>query len=52
VPRDFDGDRIADAAIYRPSTGQWFVLKSSTGAMMAVQWSVSSDQPLFRGESR
>jgi hypothetical protein len=30
VPGDYDGDGTTDLAAYRPSTGQWFVLPSST----------------------
>lgn len=29
VPADYDGDRIADIAVWRPDTGEWFILKSS-----------------------
>lgn len=29
VPADYDGDKRTDIAIWRPDTGEWFVLKSS-----------------------
>jgi hypothetical protein len=31
VSGDFDGDGRKDLAVYRPSTGQWFILRSSLG---------------------
>jgi CSLREA domain-containing protein len=45
---DFDGDGKADLTVYRPNTGQWFVLKSSSGyaASSVYQWGVNGDVPV------
>jgi uncharacterized repeat protein (TIGR03803 family) len=45
---DFDGDGKSDIAIYRPGTGRWYVLLSSTNSATYVsyQWGVSTDTPV------
>ena len=39
---DYDGDGRSDVAVYRPTTGEWFVLQSSTNTGVVIPWGAPS----------
>jgi photosystem II stability/assembly factor-like uncharacterized protein len=41
---DFDGDGKADISIFRPSSGEWWISKSSNGGNYAAQFGNSNDK--------
>jgi hypothetical protein len=38
IPGDYDGDGRTDRATWRPSTGNWHVIYSCTGAQAVYHW--------------
>ncbi len=44
-PVDFDGDHKGDISVFRPASGTWFVLPSSSpGSYLSAPWGMSGDQ--------
>ena len=41
---DYDGDGKADISVFRPSTGQWFQQRSTSG-FFATQFGQNGDKP-------
>jgi len=55
IPADYDGDGKADLAVYRTSTGEWFVLRSTTNTVQRFQWGGAGDLPVpadYDGDGR
>lgn len=46
TPGDYDGDGKTDVAVWRDSTGIFYVMRSSNGATTGFQWGTSSDFPI------
>lgn len=42
---DYDGDGIQDAAVWRPETGIWYILRSSDAGALFVKWGVTIAYP-------
>jgi hypothetical protein len=38
APGDYDADGTTDLAVYRTSTGEWFIRRSSDGELTSFGW--------------
>ncbi|MDQ3799980.1 MAG: FG-GAP-like repeat-containing protein [Acidobacteriota bacterium] len=43
TPFDFDGDGKTDLAVFRPSTGYWFIVNSSNSSLSIIQFGANGD---------
>src|SRR5205823_1748555 len=48
APADFDGDGKADISVFRPSSGVWFIQRSS-GGIIFPQFGQNGDKPVPAG---
>ncbi|HYP50583.1 MAG TPA: hypothetical protein VEQ34_06545, partial [Pyrinomonadaceae bacterium] len=45
IAAEFDGDGITDIAVFRPSTGWWYAIKSSSDTFVAAKFGTAGDLP-------
>lgn len=43
---DYTGDGKADAAFFRPSSGEWFIIRSEDSSFYSVPFGANGDQPV------
>lgn len=45
MPPSFDGDLMTDISVFRPSDGNWYMIRSLDG-FRAINWGISTDKPV------
>jgi hypothetical protein len=46
VEGDYDSDGVTDVAVWRPSTGYWYIQQSQSNTLRSTQWGQSGDIPV------
>ena len=46
VPNDYDGDAKVDIAVWRPTTGVWYIYQSASSSTRTETWGVENDIPV------
>ena len=55
MPEDYDGDGRADVAVYRGTTGAWYIVRSSDSGIIVREFGVPGDRAVagdFDGDGR
>ena len=55
IAADFDGDNKGEIAIFRPTTGDWWWIRSSDSVVNVLHWGLNGDVPVaadYDGDSR
>jgi hypothetical protein len=43
---DYDGNGLVERAVFRPSTGTWYIQSSSNSSVRVIQWGQPGDEPI------